>query len=105
MKSKGPMPHKYKNDTLVDKAPVTASIQKEIISITANVCEEKNACALCGRGGHYGLPLVFVLHYEDRSIDTVCYRCGAKAARKVGLKLPLTEEKLNEKMINRGIIS
>jgi len=95
------MLHKYKNDALVDKASVKASVQKEIISITANVCEEKNACSLCGRGDRYGIPLVFVLHYEDRSIDTVCYRCGANAARKADLKLPLTEEKLYEKMMKR----
>ena len=104
MKNRDPQ---YKNALLsdVDKPLKIASPSKRVTAITANVCEEKNACSLCGRGGHYGLPLVFVLHYEDRSIDTVCYRCGAKAARKVGLKLPLTEEKLYEKMINRGIIS
>ena len=101
MKNREP---KYKNAVLLDAdRPSRGAVQvKRVSAITANVCEEKNACQLCGRGGHYGLPLVFVLHYEDRSIDTVCYRCGAKAARKADLKLPLTEEKLYEKMINRG---
>ena len=102
MKHKGPMPHKYKNDALGDKAPVNTPVQKEITSITANVCEEKNACPLCGRGDRYGIPLVFILHYDDRSINTVCYRCGAKAARKAGLKLPRTETEIYEELINRG---
>jgi len=91
----------YKNALLSDvNSPLEiAAPSKRVIAITANVCEEKNACSLCGGGDRYGIPLVFVLHYEDRSIDTVCYRCGAKAARKVGLKLPLTEEKRYEKMV------
>jgi len=97
----------YKNALLsdVDKPLEIAAPKKRATAITANVCEERNACPLCGRGDRYGLPLVFILHYADRSIDTVCYRCGAKAARKAGLKIPLTEEKLYEKTINRGVIS
>jgi len=98
MKNRDPQ---YKNALLpdVDNPLKNAAPPKRATAITANVCEEKNACPLCGRGDRYGIPLVFILHYEDLSIDTVCYRCGAKAARKADLKLPLTEEKLNEKMM------
>jgi len=95
---KRPTLHKYKTDTLTDKL-VPAIIPKEVVSITANVCEQKGVCAICGRGGLYGMPLVYVLHYEDKSINTVCYKCGIKASKREGIKLPLTEPEFYEKMM------
>jgi hypothetical protein len=71
--------------------PATQQVTKKIISITANGCEQKGICPLCDRGGYFGLPLVFVLHYRDRAIKTVCFKCGRKAALKEGIPLQPTE--------------
>ena len=92
---------KYKNGVLPDsnRPPEIKPMQKQVVGITPNICEEKNVCLGCNRGDHYGIPVVFVLHYADKSINTVCYRCGAKAAQKAGLKLPMTEEKIYDRVI------
>ena len=93
----------YKNALLSDAdSPLKiAAPPKRVTAITANVCEEKNACPLCGRGDRYGIPLVFILHYEYRSIDTVCYRCGANASKGEGVRRPFTEAEIYEKMMKR----
>lgn len=70
----------------------TPKVVKKVISITASGCEQKGICPICDRGGYFGLPLVFVLHYRDRAIKTVCFKCGRKAALKEGIPLPPTEK-------------
>ena len=56
-------------------------------------------CTGCGRGDCYGMPLVFVLDYEDRRIDTVYYRCDAKASKDEGIRRPFTEAEIYENMM------
>ena len=56
-------------------------------------------CTGCGRGDGYGITLVFVRDYEDRSIDTVCYRCGAKASKDEGARRPFTEAEIYGNMM------
>jgi hypothetical protein len=98
MKSRHAPKLKYRKTTLPNSDTENAFIKtlppKLVAAITANVCEEKKVCPVCGRGDYWGLPLVFVLHYADESISTVCFSCGTKAARKVSLKLPPTEEEI-----------
>lgn len=98
MKSRHAPKLKYRKTTLPGIGEENAFIKtlppKLVAAITACGCEQKNVCPVCGRGDYWGIPLVFVLHYADESIKTVCYSCGAKAARKAGLKLPPTEEEI-----------
>ena len=104
--------HEYKKTTLTGLDPTEdTSPLKVVVSISSNGCMEKKVCPHCNRGGHYGIPLVFVLHFEDGTISTVCYSCGAKAARKENLKLPRTEaetygmvEAEDNKKIRKAII-
>ena len=84
---------------MINSETTQKEVSKKIVAITANVCEEKNNCSLCDRGNYYGIPLVFILHYEDKSINTVCYRCGTKMGRKADIKLPLTETQIYEKLM------
>ena len=86
MKTKGKS--KFQNKSLFGSKK---EISKLAVAIKQNVCEEKKVCPLCHRGGYFGLPLVFVLRYADESIRSVCFSCGAKAAKKADLKLPQTE--------------
>jgi hypothetical protein len=98
MKSRHVPKPKYRKTTLPNSDKENAFIKtlppKLVAAITANVGEEKKVCPVCGRGDYWGLPLVFVLHYADESITTVCFSCGAKAARKAGLELPPTEAEI-----------
>ena len=61
-----------------------------VIDIKTGVCDEKNDCPLCSFRPYYGVELVFILFYADKSIQTVCYKCGKAAAEETGLKLPMT---------------
>ena len=61
-----------------------------VIAIKTGVCEKKSDCPLCTFKPYYGVELVFILFYANKSIQTVCYKCGKKAAEETGLKLPLT---------------
>jgi len=63
----------------------------EVLRIAPNVCMEKGMCSCCGRGDRYGIPLHFIFHCDDGSLNTVCFACGKGKADKTGLKLPLTE--------------
>ena len=92
---------KYKNGVLpnIERPPEIRPMQKEVVKITSNICEEKTVCPVCGRGENYGIPVVFILHYADASIDTVCYKCGIKIGRRMGFKIPLTEEDIYNSVI------
>lgn len=83
----------FKKSTLLRTItpPATPLVVKRILAITTSGCEQKGICPICDRGGYFGLPLVFVLHYRDRTIKTVCFKCGRKAALKEGISLPPTE--------------
>jgi hypothetical protein len=61
-----------------------------VISIKTNVCFEKNDCPLCTFHPYYGVELTFILYYANKSIQTVCYKCGKRIAEETGLKLPMT---------------
>lgn len=64
---------------------------KTVITITPNICEQKDVCPICARGGYFGLPLPFILHHPDKSITTVCYRCATQAGKKACKKIPASE--------------
>ena len=92
MKRKNPLQDSlFKQKASTTIAPPAASP----IEITPNVCMEKNECPLCS--GDYKRNLLFILHYRDKSIQTVCFGCANKAARKLGCSLPLTEERIHAK--------
>lgn len=78
--------------SLTPKSASKTPTRGAVISISPNICTEKRMCPKCRRGDRYGIPLHFILHYSLGSIETVCYRCGAREAEKVGVKLPATEE-------------
>ena len=61
-----------------------------VIAIKTGICEKKSDCPLCTFKPYYGVELVFILFYANKSIQTVCYKCGKHAAEETGLKLPMT---------------
>jgi hypothetical protein len=96
-------------DLLMPKPPSSISTRGNVIKIAPNICIDKRMCQKCGRGGNYGIPLQFILHFSKGGVETVCYRCGAKVAEKEGFKLPSTEEDIfaalnapNSRIIQRG---
>lgn len=77
-------------DLTADAEPVSLPFE-DVIEITPNVCMQKDVCGGCNRGDRYGIPLHFILHFPDSTLQTVCYTCGKKAAGKIGALLPHTE--------------
>lgn len=61
-----------------------------VVAIKTNVCFEKRDCPLCTFHPYYGVELVFIIDYADKSIQTICYKCGKKIALENGFKLPMT---------------
>ena len=92
MKRKNP----HQNSLFKQKASTTiAPLVASPIEIKHNVCMEKNECPLCS--ADYKRNLLFILRYRDKSVQTVCFGCAMKAARKLGCSLPLTEERIEAK--------
>lgn len=77
-------------DLTADVEPVSLPL-KDAIEIHPNVCMQKDVCQGCNRGDRYGIPLHFILHFPDGTLQTVCYTCGKKVAGKIGALLPHTE--------------
>lgn len=71
-------------------AEVRALKLKNATDIQPNVWIEKNTCHHCKRGDRYGMPLPFLLHYQNGGVLSVCFTCGKKAANETGLRLPAT---------------
>ena len=66
------------------------------IKITANICLEKGDCAICVKNTYYGKPLTHILHYRDGGIGTICTRCAREAAKRLGVKMPRSEQRMEE---------
>lgn len=61
-----------------------------VIAIKTHVCEEKRDCPLCTFHPFYGVELVFIVRYADKTFQCVCAKCGKRLSQETGLKLPMT---------------
>ena len=94
------MKSKNHKEQLFESKPKIIEKDKIPVRITANVCIEKGICSRCDSGkSYFGVPLVFVLHFSDKSIESICYKCGIKIGRRMGFKIPLTEEDIYNSVI------
>lgn len=77
-----------------------------VIAIKTVVCEEKKDCPLCTFKPYYGVELAFILFYANKTIETVCFKCGKKVAEETGLKLPMTLREIEyiERVKDREIL-
>ena len=93
MKRKNP----HQNSLFKQKASTTiATPVASPIEITPNVCLEKGDCAICVKNTYYGKPLTYILHYRDGGIATICTQCARKAAKRLDVKMPRSEERREE---------